>query len=612
MSDFLDKINSPSDVKALSNSELNELAGEIRAFLVENVTKTGGHLASNLGVVETTLALLKVFDMPNDKIVWDVGHQAYVYKLLTGRKGGFESLRQFGGMSGFPKTTESEYDSFNTGHSSTSASAAIGMARARDLQGEKNNVIALFGDGALTGGMIFEAMNDAGRSKTKVVYILNDNEMAISENVGAISKYLRNLRQNPKYFKSKEAVLEVLSKIRGGAKISAYIRKIKRMIKASVLPTTLFEDMGFDYYGPIDGHNIDSLCTAFEHAKSNKKSVFIHILTKKGKGYLPAESNPQAFHGIAANNTQKKKDFSAEFGEKLLSLATANQKIVAVTGAMPTGTGLAEFEKKLPKRYFDVGIAEQHAVTMAAGMAISGMIPVVPLYSTFLQRAYDQALHDVCLQNLHVVFPVDRAGVVGADGETHQGMYDISMLYAMPNTVILSPSKFSELDEMLEFAINEYNGPVAIRYPRGTELTDFEAPKFRFGKGYVAEEGNDVVIFTTGRMIKTAYEIRQLCKDCGVSVEIAVLPTIKPLDKKFILDRIKDKKLVISLEDGTIYGGMGSAIAMLLCEAENKKLMVMAYPDKPIVHGKVDELDRLFGLDAETIADKIKEKLNER
>ena len=613
MSGLLDRISAPCDLKGLSEQELKALAGEIREFLIESVTETGGHLASNLGVVEITIALLSVFDTPKDKIIWDVGHQSYVYKLLTGRKDGFATLRQFGGMSGFPKISESEYDSFNTGHSSTSASAALGMARARDLMGDDYNVMAVFGDGALTGGMMYEAMNDAGKDENKVIFILNDNAMSISPNVGALSGYLRELRQKPMYFKSKEAVLGMLEKLPHGARIARLIRRIKRAIRATVLPTTMFDDLGFDYYGPIDGHDIGSLLRAFQHAKECKKSVFIHLLTKKGKGYALAEENPEDFHGISASGSVKKKDFSEAFGESLTAIAEKDKRVVAVTGAMPTGTGLDTFRNRFVDRYFDVGIAEQHAVTMSAGMAMAGMIPVVPLYSTFLQRAYDQVLHDVCLQNLHVVLPIDRAGVVGADGETHQGMFDISFLYAMPNMTILSPSCYKELDEMLKYATLEHNGPIAIRYPRGTEYKENSAPEFKLGKGYTLADGVEVAIFTSGRMIETAEKVKDILSESGISAGIYVMPTIKPLDIGFIKASSEGKKLAVTIEDGTEYGGFGMAVV----EAKEKlgvttPFMIKAFPDVPVPHGSVKELDKLFKMDAESIAVSIKEKLNER
>ncbi len=610
MPTYLDKINTPSELSKLTIQELEKLAEEIRAFLVESVTKTGGHLASNLGVVELTIALLASFNMPEDKVIWDVGHQSYVYKMLTGRRDRFDTLRKFGGMSGFPKTEESEYDFFNTGHSSTSASAAVGMARARDILGGNENVIAIFGDGALTGGMMYEAMGDIGRDKSKVIFLLNDNAMSISKNVGAISKHLRTLRQRPMYFKSKEVVLGFLEKRKYGAGMARFLRNIKRMIRATVLPTTIFDDLGFDYYGPIDGHDFKQLFDAFTHAKMSKKSVFIHILTKKGKGYPEAELRPEEFHGISATGSASVKDFSAAFGEKLVSIAEKNDKVVAVTGAMPLGTGLEFFREKFRPRFFDVGIAEQHAVTMSAGMAISGIIPVVPLYSSFLQRAYDQVLHDVALQNLHVVFPIDRAGIVGADGETHQGMYDISFLYAMPNMTILSTSCYKELDEMLDYAINKHNGPIAIRYPRGGENCEYTAPKFVFGKGYTLTDGTDVAIFTTGRMIKTAACVSDMLSKEGVSVGVYVLPTLKPLDREFIIEKSRGKKLALTLEDGVCYGGFGAAVVQAVADVDGlPPVEVKAFPDKPITHGSVAELDRLFGMDSESIALFIKEKI---
>ncbi|MDO4618648.1 MAG: 1-deoxy-D-xylulose-5-phosphate synthase [Clostridia bacterium] len=604
---YLDKISSPNDIKKFTKDELEALSQEIREFLIDSVTKTGGHLASNLGVVELTVALLAVFDMPKDKVVWDVGHQSYVYKLLTGRKDGFKTLRKFGGMSGFPKTEESIYDSFNTGHSSTSASAVLGMARSRDLKGEDNNVIAVFGDGALTGGMMFEAMNDAGRSKTKVIYILNDNAMSISKNVGAVSKYLRELRQKPSYFKSKQDVQAILSKSKRGMKISLFLKKIKRAMKAMVLPTTLFEDLGFDYYGPIDGHDFSHLFKALEHAKVSKKSVLIHLHTKKGKGYPDAEKNPHLYHGISAGNKEKQKDFSSVLGDGLTHIAEENDRVVAVTAAMAIGTGLDKFRETFKTRYFDVGIAEQHAVTMSAGLAISGHIPVVPLYSSFLQRAYDQVLHDVCLQNLHVIFPIDRAGVVGADGETHQGMYDMSFLYSMPNMSVLSPSTYKELTEMLYYAVYHHNAPIAIRYPRGTEITEFETPDFKFGKGYTLKDGEDVAIFTMGRMIKTAMSVSEKLSKKGISAGVYVMPTVKPLDREFILDKKHGKKLLVTIEDGVIYGGFGSAVNMIAGD-----VLIKAYPDKAVTHGSIDELDKMFKMDAESISEEIEEKLNER
>lgn len=614
MKSFLEGINSPADLKKLNIKELKELCGEIRAFLIENVSKTGGHLASNLGIVELTVAMHTVFNVPEDKIVFDVGHQSYVHKILTGRRGKFDTLRRFGGMSGFPKRSESEADVFNTGHSSTSISAALGMARGRDLAGDNYNVIAVFGDGALTGGMMYEAMNDAGHSKTPLILILNDNAMSISKNVGAVAKHLRNLRMSPFYFKSKHAVEEFLKKVPVGGKATAnLIRAIKRFVRRMILPTTMFDDLGFNYIGPVDGHDLSSLISVLENAKEERKPVLIHIRTKKGKGYAPAENNPQKFHGISSfdpltGETQKGGEtYSNRFGTTLLELARKNDKVVAITGAMPNGTGISEFPKYFKNRFFDVGIAEQHGVTLAAGIAVSGYIPVIPLYSSFLQRAYDQTLHDVCLQNLHVVFPIDRAGIVGADGETHQGIYDISYLSHMPNMTILSPSTFLELDQMMNYAVNEHNGPIAIRYPRGGTQASMPGGEFKLGQAVTVQSGRSVSIIATGRMVKRAQEAAELLKREKISCELIALPTIKPLDEAAILAAAMKTGRVVTIEDNAAIGGMGERIAALLIEKGVRcSVKIFAFPDTPITHGSIDELDKLYRLDAESITEYIK------
>ncbi len=603
---ILDTVNSPEDIKSLSVDELNQLCDELREFLIENVSQTGGHLASNLGIVELSVAFHKVFNTPEDKLVFDVGHQSYVHKILTGRKDKFDTLRQFEGLSGFPKRSESEYDCFNTGHASTSISAALGMARARDLKGDNFSVAALFGDGALTGGMMFEAMNDAGHSKTPLILILNDNNMSISKNVGALSKHLRKLRISPFYFKSKHAVEEFLHRFpKAGNRIGNTLRILKRQVRKIVLPTTLFEEFGFTYIGPVDGHDIESLISCFEYAKDIKKPVLIHALTKKGRGFAPAEKNPIKFHGlgkfdkITGKTPPSKDSYSSAFGASLCKIAQNNKNVVAITGAMPEGTGLSGFQSVYPKQFFDVGIAEEHAVTMAAGMACEGLVPVVALYSTFLQRAYDQTLHDVCLQNLHVVFAIDRAGIVGADGETHQGAYDISYLSHMPNMTILSPSNFKMLDEMLEFAINEYNGPIAIRYPRGNTqyLSD---NSFTYGKAIKHREGNDISIICSGRMISRAFEVLDMVPyDC----EIIEVTTLKPLDEETILKSINKTKNVITIEDNVLSGGIGERIGSLITQNEiSAKFKAFAFGDTPIPHGTTAELDKLFGLDANSVA----------
>lgn len=614
---ILENIKTPNDLKNLDNEQLNILASEIRGFLINEVSKTGGHLASNLGIVELTIALHKCFNLPEDKIVWDVGHQAYVHKMLTGRMDKFPTLRQFGGMSGFPKTNESEYDCFNTGHSSTSISAALGMARGRDLKGDDYNVIAVFGDGALTGGMMYEALNDAGHSKTRLIAILNDNAMSISKNVGAISGYLKKLRSKPEYFKSKQAVEQFLKKIPLAGKPTAkVIRKVKRVVRKLVLPSTLFGDLGFEYLGPIDGHDIKAITAVLERAKKSDKPVFVHIHTKKGKGYTFAEKNPQNFHGVSKFDVNlgidpvisAKKDYSAVFGEKLSAIARKNDKVAAITPAMPIGSGLSGFAKEFPKRFFDVGIAEQHALTFAAGVAVTGYIPVVPVYSSFLQRAYDQVLHDICLQNLHVVIPVDRAGIVGADGETHQGMYDIAFLSHMPNMSILAPSSFEELEEMLEYAVEEHNGPIAVRYPRGDVQAKAKQGKFEFGKAYIMNKGSDITIIAVGRMVSTAEKVLTLLD--GVSAELINIRTIKPIDGETVAESVKKTGKVVVIEDATHFGGVGEMIALLLEEnGINAKFHSFAFADEPITHGSINQLDKLYKMDFESIAKRIKEML---
>lgn len=611
MYEILDRVNLPEDLKKLNIGELTRLCREIRGFLIDSVSETGGHLASNLGIVELTVALHTVFDVPKDKIIFDVGHQSYVHKILTGRRDKFASLRKFGGLSGFPKTCESEYDAFNTGHSSTSISAALGIARGRDLNRESYSVISVFGDGALTGGMMYEAMNDAGHSKTPLILILNDNTMSISHNVGAVSKHLRSLRLSPFYFRSKHAVESFLKKIPVGGKATANILKqIKRFIRRLVIPTTIFDDMGFIYMGPVDGHDLKSLIQCLENAKEEKKPVLIHAHTKKGKGYAPAESNPSKFHGVppfdklTGEIKSGSETYSARFGTALVRLAESNPKITAITGAMPDGTGLDEFGRRFKNRFFDVGIAEQHGVTMAAGLAMSGYVPVIPLYSSFLQRAYDQTLHDVCLQNLHVVFPIDRAGIVGADGETHQGVYDISYLSHMPNMTILSPSTLDQLEEMLDFAVNDFSGPIAIRYPRGSAQADNIDTGFTLGKAQLVQDGKDVSLIATGRCVKRAQEVAALLNN--KSVQIIALPTVKPLDEAAIIAAAMKTGYVATIEDNVKTGGMGSMIGTLLKERSiDCRFKIFAFPDKPITHGSVDELDKLCGMDAETIAEEI-------
>lgn len=613
MKKILDNIHDSGDVKKLDMRGSKQLCGEIRDFLVENVSKTGGHLASNLGIVEVTVALHRVFDFPSDKIVFDVGHQSYVHKILTGRKDKFDTLRTMGGISGFPKRSESEYDAFDTGHSSTSVSAALGMARARDLEGGSSNIIALFGDGALTGGEIYEALNDAGHTKTPLILILNDNTMSISKNVGAVSRHLRNIRINRLYFRSKQHVSHVLDRIPViGRLLRGIIERIKTWIRRKVLPTTLFEDLGFKYIGPVNGHDLSKLTACFEYAKAERKPVLIHVKTIKGKGYAPAEKHPELFHGVgkfdalSGEIAPSGETYSSRFGKKLIELAGKNDKLVAITCAMPDGTGLIEFSKTFKDRFFDVGIAEQHGVTFAAGMAAAGMVPVIPLYSTFLQRAFDQALHDVCLQDLHVVFPIDRAGLVGADGETHQGIYDLSYLSSMPNMTILSPSSFEQLDDMLEYAVNIHNGPIAVRYPRGGEQSPYFYDGFEPGRLYVKKTGKDVTILAAGRMVKRAAETENILKCSGIDAEITEVPTVFPLNEPELVASAMKTGFVVTIEDNVLSGGFGEHIAALLLKNDVHCIFrSFGFPSQPIEHGSIDELDKKYGVDAQTIADTI-------
>ncbi len=620
MYEILEKINCPNDVKKLNDRELALLADEIRNFLVDSVSKTGGHLASNLGVVELTLALFKVFDLPKDKIVWDVGHQTYVHKLLTGRRERFDTLRQFGGLSGFPKCEESEYDSFNTGHSSTSVSAALGLAEARNLNNDDSFITAVIGDGALTGGMAFEALNDAGPMKKNFIVILNDNNMSISKNVGGISKYLTKIRSKPVYFKFKALLERFFRRLPViGEPLFKISKRLKDSFRHLLTSSTIFEDLGFTYLGPIDGHDIELLSYVLESAKSINNPVLLHILTKKGKGYKFAEEAPVLFHGISrftvdtgkAQKNAKTEDYSSAFGRHLLSLADKTPKLCAITAAMPVGTGLVSFAEKYPDRFFDAGIAEQHAVTFAAGLAKGGFTPVFAVYSSFLQRAYDQILHDVCLQNLHIVFCIDRAGIVGEDGETHQGVYDLSFLSAMPNMTILAPSNLDELGEMLDYAVLKHNGPIAIRYPRGNSECIYEnkAP-FTYGKPDLVTKGKDVCILAVGNMLAKAASACELLKEQNIRATVFNMRTVFPLDKDFITESAKEYPLLVTLEDGIRRGGFGESIASLLTDSElNTKLLIKAHENPVVPHGNPEILYKHCGLDEKTIAQDIIKKL---
>ena len=615
---MLENINEPKDIKKLTQNEKEKLAEEIREYIIKIVAENGGHLASNLGVVELTIALHSVFDVPNDKIVWDVGHQSYVHKIITGRREQLKDIRKFNAIAGFPKTNESLADCFNTGHSSTSISAVLGMARARDLQGKENSVIAVIGDGALTGGMALEALNDAGYSKCKMTVILNDNEMSISPNVGGLNKFLGKLRTKKLYTRTNNLLKkQIISIPLVGKPTVTAVQRIKRSIKQLVIHKMFFEDIGFTYLGPVDGHNIEKLESILELSKQVNGPVLIHVLTKKGKGYKFAEENPDRFHATSPFDIEtgepkktKGKDYSKVFGEKLIELAKENDKIVAVTASMKNGTGLAKFAKEFPYRIFDVGIAEQHAITMSAGMAKEGMIPVVPIYASFYQRAYDQVIHDVAMQDLPVIMCVDRAGVVGADGETHQGTLDMAFFRLVPNLTIMAPKDFKELEDMLEFAV-KLKKPVVIRYPRGGEDKEIKFEKhdvIELGKAEILQqienpqlrEGNHqaVTIVAIGKMVARAEKkARQIKQEYGIDAEIINARFLKPLDTSTILQSIKKTKSVITIEDGTEINGLATAIKELIVDnnLQNIKFKSYAYPDEFIQHGTVDELENLYG-----------------
>ncbi len=614
MSKILDEIKNPRDLKKLDLKQKQELAKDIREEIIDVTSQNGGHVASSLGVVELTIAMHSVFDLPKDKIIWDVGHQCYAHKILTGRREEFKTIRKFGGIAGFPKTCESEYDSFNTGHSSTSISVATGMARARDILKEDYNVVAVIGDGSLTGGMALEALNDSGSSNTNIIVILNDNEMSISKNVGGIPLYLSKIRTKTGYTKSNRKIKNITSKIPLiGKPIVNFAHYTKQIIKRAVIPNMYFEDIGFTYLGPIDGHDIKKLEDILERSKKIEGPVLIHVVTKKGKGYEPAEKNPDKFHGISPYNKetgelrkQKDKDYSAIFGKKLVELANKDKKIVAVTAAMRDGTGLKEFAEKYPDRFFDVGIAEQHSLGLIAGMAKQGLKPVLAIYSSFLQRGYDQIIHDIALSNIPVTVCIDRAGIVGNDGETHQGIFDLSFLSSIPNIVVMAPKNFEELEKMLELGIN-LDKPVFIRYPRGKENYKFEkTEKIEYGKAEIIQEGKDISIIAIGKMVERAKEVADLNSD--KSIEIINARFLKPLDEETILNSIKKTKNVITIEDNILKGGLGSSILELINkkELENIKVKTFGYDDAFIEHGSTNELEEKYGLSAEKISKRLK------
>ena len=605
---MLEKIKSSEDVKKLSKQEKTELAEEIRKYILEVVSENGGHLASNLGVVELTIALHSVFDMSKDKIIWDVGHQSYVHKILTGRKEQLKTLRKLDGIAGFPKTNECEADCFNTGHSSTSISAALGMARARDIKKENNSVIAVIGDGALTGGMAFEGLNDAGCNKTKLTVILNDNEMSISKNTGGLSMMLSKIRTRKSYTKPNISAKKVILKIPVvGKTVVRIVQKFKGSIKQLVIPKMFLEDIGFRYLGPVDGHNEAELERMLNITKQLDGPVLLHVITKKGKGYKIAEENPDKFHATGPfeietgkSKKEKSKDYSKVLGDKLVELAQNDDKIVAITAAMKDGTGLTEFANKFPDRFFDVGIAEQHALCMAAGMAKEGMKPVVPIYSSFYQRGYDQVIHDIAIQKLPVVMCVDRAGIVGADGETHQGLLDMAFFRIVPNLTIMAPKDFVEFEKMIEFA-TKLEKPVVIRYPRGGEdkYKFNKEEKIELGKAETLTYGKNATIIAIGKTVSKAVKIAEKLE----KVEVINARFLKPLDVEKIKESIAKTKNVIVIEDGTSVGGLTTAIKELIVDEnlKNIKFKSFAYPDKFIEHGSVEELEKRYNVDENTI-----------
>ena len=617
MSKILERINETNDIKKIKPEEYAELASEIRQFLVEHVSKTGGHLSSNLGVVELTMALHLFLDFPEDKLVWDVGHQSYTHKILTGRKEGFRTLRQFGGMSGFPKRKESDADAFNTGHSSTSISAALGMAKARDIKGGNNKIVAVIGDGALSGGMAFEALNNAGRMKTNMIIVLNDNNMSISENVGGLANYLGKIRTNNHYQDLKNDVENTLLKVPMiGDKIADKLKRSKDSIKRLVVPGMLFEDMGLTYIGPLNGHNLPLMLSALETASKQKGAVLVHVVTKKGKGFSMAEKNPSAFHGVnpfelktgKAKTAKTGSTYTDVFSNTLCKMANKRKDIVAITAAMPSGTGLIPFKEAYPERFYDVGIAEEHAVTFAAGLAAEGLRPVVAVYSTFLQRAYDQILHDVCISKLPVIFAIDRAGLVGNDGETHQGIFDLSFLMNIPNLTIMAPKNGRELEKMLQFALT-INGPVAIRYPRGLAyegLSDKNEP-IVLGKSEWIEKESGIALLAYGNMVKTAEEVRRKLKEEGRTVSLINMRFAAPMDMECIDEISQNHSIVVTLEENVENGGIGQVVSGYICKKGLPlKQMNVSVPNQFVEHGDVKQLYQYLDIDADSIVERIK------
>ena len=614
---LLEKIEKVNDIKQIKREDWDALAQEIRQFLIQKISVTGGHLGSNLGAVELTMALHLVLNLPQDKIIWDVGHQSYTHKLLTGRREQFDSLRQFHGMSGFPKRKESSCDAFDTGHSSTSVSAGLGLVKARDLRGENHTIVSVIGDGSLTGGMAYEALNNAAKLETNFIIILNDNKMSISENVGGVSKYLNNIRTANSYLGLKEGIYNTLMGTKGGDGVVARLRKAKNSFKQLVIPGMFFEDMGITYLGPVDGHDIAGLTRVIQEAKRVKGPVMIHVLTEKGKGYGPAERHPARFHGTdpfdietgIPSHPRTVSNYTDVFSTVMCKLGQRDEKVVAITAAMPDGTGLKRFRNMYPDRFFDVGIAEQHAVTFAAGLAAGGLKPVVAVYSSFLQRAYDQILHDVCIQNLPVVFAVDRAGLVGSDGETHQGIFDFTYLTGIPNMHVCAPKNKWELSDMMKFAVN-FGSPIAVRYPRGTAydgLEEFRAP-IECGKAEWIYREKEIALFAVGSMVKEAQKVRSMLKEAGHCVSLINARFVKPIDEAAVLEACNEHDLIVTMEENVSCGGYGEKV--LECMNRHGRInryLNISLPDAYIEHGNVELLKKEIGIDAESIVKKIRE-----
>ena len=616
----LDKIQKENDIKQLTEGELEKLRDEIREFLINSISVTGGHLASNLGVVELTMALHLSFDLPKDKIIWDVGHQSYTHKILTGRREGFGSLRQYGGMSGFPKANESDCDCFNTGHSSTSISAGLGMAQARELSGEDYHVISVIGDGALTGGMAFEALNNASDIKSNFIIVLNDNKMSISENVGGLSRYLGQFRTADAYRDLKTNVMEMLNHIPNvGPKMVKRIRNTKSSIKQLFIPGMFFEEMGIIYLGPVNGNDIAGMRKVFAEAKRVEGPVLVHVLTQKGAGYAPAEKHPSRFHGAEPfdiptglpKKKQEKANYTDVFASVMRKLGAQDDKIVAITAAMADGTGLMRFKKEYPKRFFDVGIAEEHAVTFAAGLAKAGMKPVFAVYSSFLQRAYDQILHDVCIQNLPVIFALDRAGLVGSDGETHQGIFDISYLSSIPNMTIMAPKNRLELRDMMQFAV-EYHAPIAIRYPRGTAFDGLKECRqpVKLGKSETIHEGKEIAVLALGSMVQTAEQVREQLLEQGYDITLVNARFAMPFDKERIKELAQTHKLLVTMEENVKSGGFGEHVAAYLKQEDiATRMLMISIPDAYVEHGNVEKLKQELRIDASSVTERILETI---